>query len=71
MPTNMCDEIFRDSACFDALCYGEGEKPLLGLVQAADKKGFLANNSSWITKEKVNILFSPLVINLETEISFF
>jgi radical SAM superfamily enzyme YgiQ (UPF0313 family) len=53
VPTNMYLEIFRDSTCFDALCYGEGEKPLLGLVQANDKKKFLRTHLSWITREKV------------------
>lgn len=50
--TNMYKEIFRDSTCFDALCYGEGEKPLLGLVTAVNKKEFLSTHPSWITKEK-------------------
>ena len=53
VPTNMYVEIFRDSVCFDAVCYGEGEKPLLGLTEANDKKGFLKNHLSWITREKV------------------
>lgn len=53
VPTNMYNEIFRDTACFDALCYGEGEKPLLELVRAINKKAFLKNHLSWITKEKV------------------
>ena len=53
VPTNMYNEIFRDSTCIDALCYGEGEKPLLELVKAIDKKEFLRNHLSWITREKV------------------
>lgn len=53
LPTNMYREIFRDSTSFDALCYGEGEKPLLGLVEAIDKKEFLMNSRSWITRDKV------------------
>ena len=53
VPTNMYNEIFRDSTCFDALCYGEGEKPLLELVEAIDKKEFLNTHPSWITREKV------------------
>lgn len=53
VPTNMYNEIFRDSIHFDALCYGEGEKPLLRLVKQTDKKEFLMNHPSWITKEKV------------------
>ena len=52
VPVNMYREIFRDSACFDALCYGEGEKPLAALVRAADKKEFLRTSASWITREK-------------------
>jgi len=53
VPTNMYNEIFRNSTCFDALCYGEGEKPLLGLVQADDKLRYLEENPSWITRRKV------------------
>lgn len=50
--TSMYNEIFRDCSSFDALCYGEGEKPLLGLVEANDKKDFLRTHQSWITREK-------------------
>ncbi len=53
IPTNMYTEIFRDSASFDALCYGEGEKPLSGLLGSADREGFLKAHPSWITREKV------------------
>lgn len=52
VPTNMHKNIFADSECFDALCYGEGEKPLLGFVQADDKHEFLRTHPSWITREK-------------------
>jgi len=53
VPTNMYNEIFRDSASFDALCYGEGEKPLLGLIKADDKLQYLNENPSWITRRKI------------------
>ena len=53
VPTNMYNEIFRDSTCFDALCYGEGEKPLLGLVEAIDKNEYLRTHLSWITKGQI------------------
>ncbi len=53
VPTNMYNEIFRDSDCIDALCFGEGEKPLLELIKAADKKEFLNNHQSWILREKI------------------
>jgi hypothetical protein len=53
VPTNMYKEIFEAGSVFDALCYGEGEKPLLGLIQATDIQEFLRTNPSWITKEKI------------------
>lgn len=53
VPTNMYREIFGSSKSFDALCYGEGEKPLLGLLKTINKKKFLENHPSWITKKKV------------------
>ncbi|MBF0558422.1 MAG: radical SAM protein [Nitrospirae bacterium] len=53
VPNNMYNEVFRDSTAFDALCFGEGEKPLLGLVRADDKPRHLQENSSWITQQKV------------------
>ena len=53
VPTNMYNKIFRDSTCFDALCYGEGEKPLLGLVEAIDKNEYLRTHLSWITKGQI------------------
>lgn len=51
--TNMYREIFKNSTSFDALCFGEGEKPLLGLINAADKHQYFEENSSWITPKKV------------------
>lgn len=53
VPTNMYKEIFRDSVCFDALCFGEGEKPLLDLLKSDDKMCLLEENPSWITRRKV------------------
>jgi radical SAM superfamily enzyme YgiQ (UPF0313 family) len=53
VPTNMYKEILRDTNCFDALVYGEGEKALLGLVKAEDEHEFLASSPVFITKEKL------------------
>jgi len=53
VPTSMYKETFRENECFDAFCYGEGEKPLLGLVEADDKFRYLEENPSWITRRKV------------------
>lgn len=53
VPTNMYREIFRDSNCFDALCYGEGERFLAGLVKAVDKLQYLEESPLGITPGKV------------------
>ena len=52
VPTNMYQEIFEASNCFDALCYGEGEKPLAALVQADNKSRYLEESPAWITRRK-------------------
>ena len=57
VPTNMYGEIFKSSPFFDALCYGEGERPLAGLLQAKSAGGdrlgvFLEEHKSWITRKK-------------------
>lgn len=53
VPTNMYKNIFNDSDCFDALCYGEGEKALSALVLAEDKFSCIAKHSSWVTRDKM------------------
>lgn len=53
IPTNMSSEILTSCDCFDALFYGEGEKPLLGLITAKDKQEYIKNNNSLITLEKI------------------
>lgn len=53
VPTNMYKRIFKESTSFDALCFGEGEKPLLELVAANDKRQFLRTHQSWITSNKI------------------
>ena len=55
IPTNSFHQIYRDLNCdfFDALCYGEGEKPLLEMLQSGSYQAFAESSSSWITKSKV------------------
>jgi len=55
IPTNAYDHIYNTLKCedFDGLCYGEGEKALLGLIQAEDPWAYMAQSSSWITRAKV------------------
>lgn len=73
VPTNMYREIFRDSNCFDALCYGEGERFLSGLIKAVDKLQYLEECPSGITLGKVargKALQLDLIENLD-EIPFY
>lgn len=53
-PTAMYREILNDSPYVDAVCYGEGEKGLLGLLQADDTEVFLRQSVSWATREKLS-----------------
>lgn len=75
VPANMYTEIFASAAgsCFDALCYGEGEKPLLGLIQAENKAAFLESHPSWITRDKIarKVDFQHDFIDNLDEIPFF
>lgn len=52
IPSTLYREIFAASQDFDALCYGEGERPLLQLVQSADPMACIRQSSSWITPDK-------------------
>lgn len=45
-------ELFSDTNCIDAICFGEGELPLVELLEASDRKKVIANHSSWISREK-------------------
>lgn len=53
-PTAVYREIFRDTNAFDAICYGEGEKPLLDLLQSNNIQETLKNHTSWVTREKIS-----------------
>ncbi|MFA6549287.1 MAG: radical SAM protein [Candidatus Margulisiibacteriota bacterium] len=73
VPTNLYREIYSNSSCFDALCYGEGERALLDLVKAENKRQCLEDGSSWITRSKIenNQAFKhDFIVNLD-EIPFY
>ena len=61
IPSSMYHHIYSELNCdfFDALCYGEGEIPMLGLVKANDKRHYLKESTSWVTKQKVDDDFIP------------
>ncbi len=78
IPTNSYEAIYTGPAAnaFDALCYGEGEKPLLNLLTSSNPKEYLENSEQWVTKSKVVestkqlILKHDFIENLD-EIPFF
>jgi radical SAM superfamily enzyme YgiQ (UPF0313 family) len=77
IPTNCYKYIYDDLGCgdYDALCFGEGEKPMLGLLNATNPYEYFENNSSWITLSKIknNQNFVPqhdFIVNLD-EIPFY
>jgi radical SAM superfamily enzyme YgiQ (UPF0313 family) len=55
IPTNDSKYIYGALNCdyFDALCYGEGEKPLLEALKAPNIRDYFENSSSWFTRTKM------------------
>jgi anaerobic magnesium-protoporphyrin IX monomethyl ester cyclase len=55
IPTNSYEMIYKSDrgGCFDGLCFGEGEKPMLDLLLASEPRGALQKSSTWITQSKV------------------
>lgn len=73
LPTAIYKDILLDSPDVDAVCFGEGEKPLLELLQAQDKSQFLQEHPSWVTHKDIadkNTQFKHDFINDLDEIPF-
>ena len=55
LPSNLPEEVFRLGPSIDAIAYGEGERPLLNLINAEDRIQHLETETKgWITKKKFN-----------------
>ncbi len=54
LPTSMYKEILADSSSTDAVCFGEGEKPFLALIEAEDKFEYLNSSQSWVTHQNLH-----------------
>lgn len=75
IPTNSYRHIFETGGFehFDALCFGEGEKPMLGLLQADSAADYVTRSDSWITASKLMDFFAPqhsFLVDLD-EIPFY
>ncbi len=55
LPTAMYQDFLDDAPAIDAVCFGEGELPLVAFLKATpeERPAVLANNVSWITREKL------------------
>lgn len=75
IPTNSYQHIFDTGGFeyFDALCFGEGEKPMLGLLQSQSYQQYAEESDSWITASKIKRKFNPKhnFINNLDEIPFY
>jgi radical SAM superfamily enzyme YgiQ (UPF0313 family) len=54
VPQNLYKEILKEAPAIDAICFGEGEKPLLSLLKAKDKKKYIEESKSWISHNKTS-----------------
>lgn len=55
VPTVSYKELFRDTDKIDAVCYGEGDKPLLALLQSSDMWSHINDHSSnWVKRSDRN-----------------
>lgn len=61
IPTNSYEYIYRTGGFhfFDALCFGEGEKPMLGLIEAESPDPYTESSKSWVTRRKLEDSFTP------------
>lgn len=53
-PTAAYACLLRVSEDIDAICYGEGEKPLLELLTAGAFEPFVRKSEQWVNREKLN-----------------
>lgn len=56
-PTAVYADLLNSSKAIDAVCFGEGEKGLLGLITAANFTDFVKESVSWADRDKLR---SPL-----------
>ena len=52
VPTSMWKYMFKEHSPFDALSYGEGERPINDLLNSSNFTQLVASHASWITADK-------------------
>ncbi|MBN1870853.1 MAG: B12-binding domain-containing radical SAM protein [Candidatus Omnitrophica bacterium] len=71
LPTNYYRYVLDEAPSIDAIVIKEGEKPLVGLLTAGDKKEYLAGAKGWMTRERLHEEPTMDLINDLDEIPFF
>jgi anaerobic magnesium-protoporphyrin IX monomethyl ester cyclase len=59
VPTNLYQEVLNKCRNIDGTCFSEGEIPVLNLIRATEKKGYLEGSVSWVTRKKLEAGFTP------------
>jgi radical SAM superfamily enzyme YgiQ (UPF0313 family) len=72
VPTVSYRDIFAETDVFDAVCHGEGEVPLLELLESKSMPEHVEESLTWITKNKLdkNLDFAHNFINELDQIPF-
>lgn len=67
-PTAVYAELLNATESIDAICYGEGEKGLLGLLTANDFKSYIKSSVSWVDRDKLKSPFNNLKHDFITDL---
>jgi len=73
LATNLYSEVLSTFKNIDAACYGEGEIPLLNLVDSPSPQDYIRSSKNWISRQSISEGIVPLhsfVENLD-DIPFF
>lgn len=73
LPTNLYRKILEECPHIDAVCYGEGEIPMVDLVNATDHEKLVDEHQSWVNRKTINsgkVPVNSFVYNLD-EIPIF
>lgn len=57
LPSNLYEIVLKNNLDIDAVCIGEGEIPILELLESIDFHKYLNNSNCWVTREKLNSNF--------------
>jgi len=52
LATTVYRDFFSSTDCINAICFGEGERPLVELLENQNRQSVIENNPSWISHKK-------------------